>query len=89
MVLSSPFSYGYKRSALRQLRSSPKREQIINLLDITARDPFRIDDTIKALKGSPDCFRRRYGDWRVSYQVDAAGRSIDVFEIAARSGRKR
>lgn len=89
MVSSAPFTFGYTRTALRQLRKCPKREQIINLLETISGDPFRIDDSINSLKGNADSFRRRFGDWRVCWQIDATSRAIMVFEIAARVGAEK
>ena len=76
----------YTRSALRQLRKCPKREQISKWLERATRDPFRQDVNIKPLKGIAGAYRRRFGDWRVSYLIDQKGRVIEVFEIAPRGG---
>jgi mRNA-degrading endonuclease RelE of RelBE toxin-antitoxin system len=86
MGTTSPFVCRYTRTALRQLRKCPKREQITRWLDKLADDPFRKDANIKPLTGIPTAFRRRFGDWRVSYLVDKNGCVIEIFEIASRGG---
>jgi mRNA-degrading endonuclease RelE of RelBE toxin-antitoxin system len=84
-----PFECRYTRTALRQLRKCPKREQMTKWIDKLAGDPFRKDANVKPLTGIPGGFRRRFGDWRVSYHIDQDGRLIEVFEIAPRGGAYR
>ncbi|HER26249.1 MAG TPA: type II toxin-antitoxin system RelE/ParE family toxin [Rhodospirillales bacterium] len=89
-MASTPlYSCRYTRSALRQLRKCPKREQITNWFRQAVGDPFRKDTNIKPLSGVAQGYRRRFGDWRVSYYVDQQGRVIEVFEIAPRGGAYR
>lgn len=54
-----------------------------------AADPFAPNNNIRPLKGVPDGFRIRVGDWRVSYTFDPRARKIRVFEIAPRGGAYR
>ena len=43
----------------------------------------------RALKGVPNGFRIRVGDWRVSYTLDYQAGVMSVFEIAPRGGAYR
>jgi len=89
MVSNSTFACRYTRTALRQLRKCPKREQIASWLDKAAQDTFKKDKNIKPLTGIAGGYRRRFGNWRVSYLVDQDGRIIEIFEIAPRRGAFR
>jgi mRNA-degrading endonuclease RelE of RelBE toxin-antitoxin system len=86
MVLSTLYFCRYTRTALFHLRKSPKREQIINLMTLICSDPYHIGPSIKTLQGNPESFRRRHGDWRVSYRINDRHRSVQVFEITKRVG---
>jgi len=89
MISKSSYSVRYTRSALRQLQKCPKREQIFKWLDKASRNPFIKDANVKPLTGISGAYRRRFGDWRVSYIVDQDVRVIEVFEIAPRGGAYR
>ncbi len=54
-----------------------------------AADPSAANNNLRPLKGVPQGFRLRVGDWRVSYTLDRAAGVIDVFEIAPRGGAYR
>ena len=81
----------YTRDALKGLRRMPeaKRLDVIETMKRVAHDPSVRDNNIKPLKGIENAFRRRFGDWRVSYIVDRAGNVIEVFEVAPRGGAYR
>jgi mRNA interferase RelE/StbE len=51
-----------------------------------AEDLFALNNNQRPLKGVPNGFRIRVGDWRVSYTFDPRARKIRVFEIAPRGG---
>jgi mRNA-degrading endonuclease RelE of RelBE toxin-antitoxin system len=51
--------------------------------------PFRSDRNVKPLTGVRGAYRRRFGDWRVSYLIDQRARVIEVFEVAPRGGAYR
>jgi mRNA interferase RelE/StbE len=69
------------RDALKALsRMQPAKARDIRQVaaDQSARNP-----NLRPLKGVPNGFRIRVGDWRVSYTLDRAD-VLDVFEIAPR-----
>jgi mRNA interferase RelE/StbE len=66
-----------------------KAEDILAALERIAVDPFARNNNIKPLRGIPDGYRVRVGDWRVSYTLDHRADVIDVFEIAPRGGAYR
>lgn len=89
MAPEMPYECRFTRTALRQIRRCPKRQAILAWLDKAAVNPFRPDNNVKPLTGVDNGYRRRFGDWRVSYLVDQDGRVIEVFEIAPRGGAYR
>ena len=88
--MANPQAYRYvvTRSAAGQLRY-PRREAILVWLEILCREPFRRDRNVKPLRGIMSGYRRRFGDWRVSYRIDPGARAIEVFEVAPRGGAYR
>ena len=89
MANPEPYRYVVTRSAAGQLRRCPRREAILDWLDTLCREPFRRDRNVKPLRGIIGGYRRRFGDWRVSYQIDQRARVIEVFEVAPRGGAYR
>jgi mRNA-degrading endonuclease RelE of RelBE toxin-antitoxin system len=89
MASRRAFRYVVTRSAAKQLRQCPRRAAILDLLEDLCRDPFRSDNNVKPLSGIQGGYRRRFGDWRVSYLVDRRSRMIEVFEVAPRGGAYR
>ena len=89
MATRRAFRYVVTRSAARQLRQCPRRDAILEWLEELCRDPFRPDNNVKPLSGIRRSYRRRFGDWRVSYLVDQRSRMIEVFEVAPRGGSYR
>ncbi len=84
----------YRREAARALirmqRSQPaKADDIREALIRVAADPSAPNNNLLPLRGVPDGFRIRVGDWRVSYTLDRGAEVIDVFEIAPRGGAYR
>jgi mRNA interferase RelE/StbE len=79
------------KSALKSLlRLQPaKARQIREAIDRVAANPFAANNNVKTLKGLPNAYRIRVGDWRVSYAMDRASQTLDVFEIAPRGGAYR
>lgn len=67
----------------------PKAEDVIAAIARIAADPSAPNNNVRPLKGIPNGFRIRIGDWRASYTVDRAAAVIDVFEIAPRGGAYR
>ena len=54
-----------------------------------AADPSARNPNLRPLKGVPNGFRIRVGDWWVSYTLDRTAGVLDVFEIAPRGGAYR
>jgi mRNA interferase RelE/StbE len=71
------------------LECSRQRRDIREAIDKVAADPAAPNNNIRALKGVPNGFRIRVGDWRVSYTLDHRGGVMNVFEIAPRGGAYR
>jgi mRNA-degrading endonuclease RelE of RelBE toxin-antitoxin system len=86
---SSDYRFIVVRSAAKTLRRCPKAGQIMHWLDALCADPFAPDNNIKPLTGVADGYRRRFGDWRVSYRVDRAARIVEVFEVEPRGSAYR
>lgn len=76
------------KSALKVLRGiqPAKAMAIRKAIDGVAADPFAPNNNLKPLKGIKDGFRIRVGDWRISYVIDRASRTMKVFEVAPRGG---
>ena len=71
-----------------------KAKDIREAIDKVAADPTAPNNNLRALKGVPNGFRIRVGDWlrpnwRVSYTLDRQARVMSVFEIAPRGGAYR
>lgn len=66
-----------------------KADDIFEALDRIAADPFARNNNVKPLKGVPNGYRVRVGDWRVSYIFDRHANVIEVFEVAPRGGAYR
>jgi mRNA interferase RelE/StbE len=81
----------YRRDPIKALRrmQRAKAEDIAAAVGRVAADPSAPNNNLRALKGVPNGFRIRVGDWRVSYTVDREANVIDVFEIAPRGGAYR
>ena len=61
----------------------PERERLLAALEALARDPFAGD--VEPLKGQPNTFRRRVGNWRLFFDVDRSRRLVDVTDIVRRT----
>jgi mRNA interferase RelE/StbE len=66
-----------------------KAKDIRQALTRAAADPSARNPNLRPLKGVPNGFRIRVGDWRVSYTLDRGAGALDVFEIAPRGGAYR
>jgi mRNA interferase RelE/StbE len=79
------------RDALKVLsRMQPaKARDIRQAIARVAADPSARNPNLRPLKGVPNGFRIRVGDWRVSYTLDRTADVLDVFEIAPRGGAYR
>jgi mRNA interferase RelE/StbE len=81
----------YRRDPVKALRrmQRAKAQDITNAIERVAVDPSAPNNNLRPLKGVPNGFRLRVGDWRVSYTLDQDASVIDVFEIAPRGGAYR
>jgi mRNA interferase RelE/StbE len=81
----------YRRDPLKVLRKMQraKAEDILSRMARIAASPGASDNNVLPLKGVPNGFRLRVGDWRVSYTIDRVAGVIDVFEVAPRGGAYR
>jgi mRNA interferase RelE/StbE len=66
-----------------------KAGDIRQAISKVAANPSAPNPNLRPLKGVPNGFRIRVGDWRVSYTFDRVAGVIDVFEIAPRGGAYR
>jgi mRNA interferase RelE/StbE len=76
------------RKALSRVQPA-KAQDIREAIARVAADPWAPNNNLRPLKGVPNGFRIRVGDWRVSYTVDREAALIDVFEISPRGGAYR
>jgi mRNA interferase RelE/StbE len=76
------------RKALARMQPA-KAKDIRQALTRVAADPSARNPNLRSLKGVPNGFRIRVGDWRVSYTLDRGAGALDVFEIAPRGGAYR
>jgi mRNA interferase RelE/StbE len=76
------------RKALSRMQPAKARD-IRQAIARVASDPSTPNPNLRPLRGVPNGFRMRVGDWRVSYTVDRAADLLDVFEIAPRGGAYR
>jgi mRNA interferase RelE/StbE len=76
----------YTRTALKELLKLPsdKAQLIRTGMKEVAMNPFERDTTITTLKGYPNGYRKRFGDWRVLYTVDTTIQILEVFKVGHR-----
>jgi mRNA interferase RelE/StbE len=66
-----------------------KAKDMREAIDKVAADPTAPNNNLRPLKGVPNGFRIRVGDWRVSFTLDRQAGVMSVFEIAPRGGAYR
>ena len=73
------------KPAQRQLERAPRadRARLLEALEAMRRDPFESD--IARLKDQPANFRRRVGAWRILFDLDPAGRRIEILAVMRRT----
>ena len=76
------------RKALSRMQPS-KASDIRQAIARVAADLSSRNLNLRPLRGVPNGFRIRVGDWRVSYTIDRQAQVIDVFEVAPRGGAYR
>jgi mRNA interferase RelE/StbE len=81
----------YRRDPVKALRGMQpaKAADITAAVERVAADPTAPNNNRQPLKGVPNGFRIRVGDWRVSYTIDREAQVMDVFEVAPRGGAYR
>jgi mRNA interferase RelE/StbE len=81
----------YRRDPVKALRGMQpaKAADIAAAVERVAADPTAPNNNLQPLKGVPNGFRIRVGDWRVSYTIDREAQVMDVFEVAPRGGAYR
>lgn len=81
----------YDRDALKALRGMQpaKAAAIRTVIARIAANPFVPNNNIKPLRGLPNAYRVRVGDWRASYVIDRRDNVIEVYEVAPRGGAYR
>lgn len=74
------------RAAQRRLgQLSPKlRAALIERLEAIAAQPFGKHPNVERIKGEPDAFRLRQGDWRAKYRIDREAGEMRVLVVAPR-----
>ena len=74
-----------RKHAIKILQRMQARDakRIRNALDELAEGPGRRDSDVKPLRGRPG-FRMRIGDYRVIFERDDKGRTIEVLAIGPR-----
>jgi mRNA interferase RelE/StbE len=76
-----------KAAAKRLAKIQPSlRGAILARLHEIAADPFAEHANVKALKGEPNLFRLRHGDWRVVYRVVRIDHEVRVQIVDTRGG---
>lgn len=80
----APFRISVLHDPMRTLGRAdrPTRERIAKAVEQMAIDPFAGD--VRPLKGEPDAYRRRVGDWRILFRVDPATRTVTVYRVGPR-----
>lgn len=79
------YTVSYERTALKSLRRLPGNvaELIRSKVEFLARDPFALNNNVKALRGR-DGYRLRVGDWRIIYRIDRGELVIWVIAVGSR-----
>ena len=73
-------------SALKTLQGmQPKAQQaLVARLEAVAADPFAKHSNVERMKGEPDTFRLRRGEWRAIYWIDRIAQQMTVVRVAPR-----
>lgn len=72
--------------ALRDLKRLDRKlvQAIEARMTVIAGNPFGHHPQAKPLKGSPNRFRLRIGDWRVLYVVDRRAGTVEIVRVKSR-----
>jgi mRNA interferase RelE/StbE len=76
----------FTRAAQRRLgRMAPKlRAALVGRLEAIAEQPFASQRNVERIKGEPDAFRLRQGDWRALYRLDREADEMRVLAVEPR-----
>lgn len=79
-----PYTVEFTRSALREFKLLERviQRRIATHIDELAQDPF--PHGCKKLKGEPDLYRLRVGDYRIIYRVERTRVTIVIVKIGHR-----
>ena len=79
------YTVSYERAALKLLLRLPGNVAglIRSKIEMLARDPFALNNNVKALRGR-DGYRLRVGDWRVIYRIDRGRLIVWVVAVGSR-----
>jgi mRNA interferase RelE/StbE len=79
------YAVDLKPAAARDLRKLPQdvRRRIVLRIDALVADPTLAG--AEALKGEPDCFRLRVGEYRILYQIERKAHAVLIARIRHRS----
>lgn len=74
------------RTAQRRLgQLSPKmRVALVKRLQAIAEQPFAKHLNVERIKGEPDAFRLRQGDWRAKYRLEREAGEMRVLVLESR-----
>ena len=74
------------RTAQRRLgQLSPKmRVALVKRLQAIAEQPFAKHLNVERIKGEPDAFRLRQGDWRAKYRIEREAGEMRVLVLEPR-----
>ena len=75
------------KSAQQRLRAMPAKvgTAMLERLKAIAAQPFAGHPNVKPLRGEPNVFRLRQGDWRALYRVDRATQEVKVYVVETRA----
>ncbi len=76
----------YTKSAIKGLAAVPQKraKDILDIVRRVAAEPGFQHNELKPLKGVPNGYRLRSGDWRISFILDQKAGRLEVFEVAPR-----
>ncbi len=79
------------RTAQRRLgQLSPKmRVALVKRLQAIAEQPFAKHLNVERIKGEPDAFRLRQGDWRAKYRLEREAGEMRVLVLESRGNVHR
>ena len=73
----------YQKHAARRLIRMPLKlaRRVRDRIETIANDPYQHHPNVTRLRGQENCFRLRFGDWRVVYALDKERNLLLVAKI--------